>query len=158
WNLTLDQDGNSRIVVREGIPQDPPPRTLSTTAYDAIGKVWKTEDQYHGITENHYDDRGNLIETIYPDGTKTVQLYDIAGRVILSVNRYLPSQTEAVVATRTIYDVQGRVSQTQKISLDAHAITVTASGSGDAAVYRVTAAGGAGLTSVTNDGVDGNYW
>ena len=57
----------------------------SRTGYNAVGKAAWTADQYAAPTADadpsvrtryRYDDRGNLVETLFPDGTKTQSVID----------------------------------------------------------------------------------
>jgi RHS repeat-associated protein len=150
WHLETASDETSHVVVDEPIVQAT--RSLSTTTYDSLGKVFQTTDEYGGITENHYDDRGNLVETVNPDGTKTVSAYDVMGRVVASTGRFMPGQSDPVIATLTVYDGQGRVSQTQRVSVAASDIVVSQDPT-LTRIYRLTTLGtlvGTGLSRHTN--------
>jgi YD repeat-containing protein len=96
--------------------------TRSVTHYDAAGQQDWTETQYYwrdgsgklqlaatqDHTAYHYDLKGNLVETLYADGTATRSVYDATGRVTWATDRFAVSSAAPVPGTQTIYDSLGR--------------------------------------------------
>ncbi|HOA04201.1 MAG TPA: YD repeat-containing protein, partial [Dermatophilaceae bacterium] len=54
---------------------------VTTSVYDADGRVIRTIDPLGHITTNTYDMVGRRIEVIDPEGHVTTTVYDFAGRV-----------------------------------------------------------------------------
>lgn len=124
-------------------------RKLGATSYNALGKVATTTDQYGGVTTNYYDIRGQLVRTLYADGTGTRSVYDVMGRAILVTDRFKSGQSDPINATRTVYDALGRVSETQRVS----DVTVTITQDGSTEIYNVTDVSGAGLVAGSGTGI-----
>jgi YD repeat-containing protein len=90
-------------------------RTGSTaeTQYDALGQEAASIDALGRVTRFRYDDRGQLIETIYPDDTpaddsdnpRTRTEYDAAGRTVAQID-------ESGRRTESVYDSLGRCVET----------------------------------------------
>ncbi len=138
WQLAIDESGDSVVEILNPLATSSVyTSVLSSTVYNASGQVWKTTDEYGGVTENRYDVRGNLVETISPDSSVTISTYDAQGRVAVSVDRFIPEQSEAVHATRTIYNLNGQVSETQSLSISADDVSVTVDPANDE-IYNVT--------------------
>jgi len=51
-------------------------------AYNAWGQPTTITDALGRVTRYEYDDYGNLVRTIYPDGSESRSTYDAAGREI----------------------------------------------------------------------------
>jgi YD repeat-containing protein len=105
------------------------PLTTSQTSYNAAGQVQTTTDSYNGPTLNVYDANGNVIETIYSDGTEVRSVYDSMNRLIWQTDRYssstynaatqtysVPDNTTTAMATETIYNTLGQVIETIRAS------------------------------------------
>ncbi|HML74991.1 MAG TPA: choice-of-anchor K domain-containing protein [Anaerohalosphaeraceae bacterium] len=109
---------------------------LSYSDYNSIGKVNTSIDENGILTQYHYDETGNLVETLVyssfaayqthytsylttgnTTGILTISrtLYDTEGRAIVAVGPYDPADTEhSPVGTETVYDNLGRVEQTRR--------------------------------------------
>jgi len=109
---------------------------LSYSDYNSIGKVNASIDENGILTQYHYDETGNLVETLVyssfyayqthytnylttgnTTGILTISrtLYDTEGRAIVAVGPYDPADTEhSPVGTETVYDDLGRVEQTRR--------------------------------------------
>jgi RHS repeat-associated protein len=105
---TTSYDAEGRVIA----VQDAEGNT-TRTEYDAVGNRTATIDALGRRTEFRYDDRGLLVETIYPDATpatladnpRTKTEYDAAGHVIAQID-------EAGRRTEMKYDKLGRVIET----------------------------------------------
>lgn len=82
--------------------------TSSESIYDAVGNRIATIDGLGRTTRYIYDDRGKLVETVYPDSTagdddnpSTSKEYDAAGHVVAETD-------ELDRTTRYVYDKAGR--------------------------------------------------
>ncbi|NEP56504.1 MAG: tandem-95 repeat protein, partial [Symploca sp. SIO2G7] len=86
---------------------------VTQTVYDAAGNRVEEIDALGRSTKYVYDERGQLIETIYPDATpdddsdnpRTSTEYDLAGRVIAEID-------ELGHRTAFVYDALGRQTET----------------------------------------------
>ncbi len=109
---------------------------LSYSDYNSIGKVNTSIDENGILTQYHYDETGNLAETLVyssfaahqanytnylttrdTPGILTISrtLYDTEGRAIVAVGPYDPADTaHSPVGTETVYDELGRVEQTRR--------------------------------------------
>ncbi len=87
------------------IPRGPAARPSSQTVFDGNGKVEWTYDALGRGTHQEYDSRGLLFKTTYPDNAFETVTYDPEGRREISKDR-------RAMATQTVYDAMGRVSQT----------------------------------------------
>ena len=97
--------------------------------YNSIGQKIDSIDQYLGKTTYTYDANGNLIQTLYPDSTETLTVYDPLNRAIWTTNKFLPSQPNSVVATFTDYNQLGQVRETDQYQGTAISITMQQVGS-----------------------------
>ena len=87
----------------------------SSTQYDALGRAKVTTDGYNRQTTSTYDVRGNLIETLYPDGSVSRTIYDALGRATMVQDRAMPSSgVTTASANETQYDDYGRVRFTRR--------------------------------------------
>ena len=122
-------------------PRTSNPNPTTQTIYNEIGKVYQTIDALGHTTTMSYDDRGNLAETDYADGTSEQTLYDSNNRRQYSIDRrgkytyyaydsvgrlqetwFCNSSTTPVTRlSHTDYDGSGRVYQ----SIDADGNTTT---------------------------------
>ena len=66
--------------------QDTQPQTSRST-FDANGKELSRTDALGRKTEFIYDQLGQLIKTVYPDGTRTQTAYDNVGNVVATINQ-----------------------------------------------------------------------
>ena len=109
---------------------DPYSKTTELT-YNQLGKVATSKDKLGRVTSFLYDQRGNLIQTVYPaDGntslTVTRTVYDANNRPIyrqdphIPINPYGPTtitpdaQVTKANGTHTVYDALGRIAQTER--------------------------------------------
>jgi RHS repeat-associated protein len=102
--ITIDADGNT-----------------NSTVYNAIGKVSSTTNKFGLATSYTYNAAGNLIQTVYPDSTVTRTIYDDDGRATYTTDRAAPgSPVPGTItfprATRTDYDLAGRVTNTVRVA------------------------------------------
>jgi RHS repeat-associated protein len=105
-------DSQNRVVSTK----DPELRS-STVTLDEAGRQTKTVDVYGRETWFAYDSLGNLIQTIYSDGSVSRTAYDERNRPRFTQDRVkLSSMTVAnattdttAAATETVYDAAGRV-------------------------------------------------
>jgi YD repeat-containing protein len=94
----------------------------SQTVYNAAGQVASTTDQYGGVTQNFYDADGNLVETLYPDGTATRTAYDSLNRPVLTMDKFYlgtnatGSAPTGIDGTETFYNSLGQVESTERVS------------------------------------------
>ena len=76
--------------------------------YDSVGNRIATIEagvNNHRRTEYEYDDKGQLIKVVYPDGTFESFIYDEGGREIATIDA-------AGYKTNFVYDAKGRVIET----------------------------------------------
>jgi len=124
--LNVSGFSNGYPAITEAVVQAS--RTLSATSYNFIGQTDTTTDQYTGVTRYTYDAHGNVIRTLYPNGTEQRIVYDAANRVIWQTDAY-PStttynadgsytndNTTTANATYIVYDSLGRAVGTQRFS------------------------------------------
>lgn len=95
------------------------------------------------VTYNDYDAAGNLLRTRYPDGTETISVYDVLGRVILATDQFDPNSTTSAPATRTVYNGDGQVIDSQRIA----GVTISLSQSANGSWTISTVSASAGLTA-----------
>ena len=79
--------------------------TFTEVTYNEFGKEATSTDQLGRTTEMFYDDRGNLVRTLYPDATEESMTYDLE-------NRRLSSTDRLGRTTYFIYDELGRMTDT----------------------------------------------
>ena len=101
------------------------PNTQTITVYNSLGKQASTTDGYNRTITYNYDVTGNLIETVYPDGSVSRTAYDGNNRGYIVQDRAVPnvtgsgaSQVSVTTAPATLskYDASGRVISVQKLS------------------------------------------
>ncbi len=94
---------------------------VSSTVYNPIGKAASTTDEYGRVTQYFYDAKGELTQTLYPDGTVTRTVYDALGRAFITTDRAVAPGTSdqsgpiTVNVSRSIYDGAGRVFRTERV-------------------------------------------
>ncbi|BAY62588.1 YD repeat protein [Calothrix brevissima NIES-22] len=71
-------------------------------AYNATGEVVTITDALNRATQFVYDPLDRIVETLYPDGTKTITTYDALGRVIAETD-------QAGITTQFEYDALDRL-------------------------------------------------
>jgi YD repeat-containing protein len=139
-------------------PATAPPLHTSHTDYNASGQVTDTTDQYGAVTTSVYDINGNVIDTLYPDGTEIRTVYNSLGQVLLQTNRYktntsintatgvitYDNTTIAPLATVTLYNSLGQAFSTQEYKNVL--VTITADPSAPAGSGIEMAATSTGLT------------
>jgi RHS repeat-associated protein len=104
------------------------------TTYNRFGKVSTTTDKYGNITSFFYDDRGNLVETIYPSGidsagtntpvTISRTVYDVNNRPIYEQSQHVPQSSDTspyplqttTFGTHKVYDALGRIAKVEKVA------------------------------------------
>jgi RHS repeat-associated protein len=99
------------------------PLTSTFTTYNSDGLAATTTDQYGGITYSDYNAKGDLIRTVYPDGTEVRAVYDTSGKLLYQTDRYYtgatslasPGNGTAARATFYVYDQLGRVKETDRV-------------------------------------------
>jgi YD repeat-containing protein len=84
--------------------------------YNSLGLLADTIDQYGGENAYTYDANGNKIETVYPNGTEMLSVYDALNRVIWSTNQFDPANLSTALTTRTVYNQLGQTIETQQYS------------------------------------------
>jgi uncharacterized delta-60 repeat protein len=90
-----------------------PPLLISHKDYNSLGQVIDSVDQYGGTTTYTYNTSGDLMQTVYPDGTETLTVFDNLDRPIWTTNRFNPTNgTSSIVATNTIYNGLGQALET----------------------------------------------
>lgn len=117
------------------------------TDYNTLGQVEDTKDQYGGVTTYTYDASGNKIETNYPNGTGTLNVYDGDNRVIWTTNQFDPSADapNKPVLTHTIYNALGQTIETD--TFDGGTITITSETQNGSTIYSST------ISTTTIDGI-----
>jgi YD repeat-containing protein len=122
----LKQDANEPAVTDPSTGQSVNP--LWQYTYNSSGQVTDTTDQYGAVTTSVYDINGNVIDTLYPDGTEVRTVYNSLGQVILQTDRYatntainattgaitFDNTTPAPLATVTLYNSLGQAFSTQE--------------------------------------------
>ncbi len=96
---TFVYDAKQRLVERTDAAG-----TTSTT-YNEIGKREASTDAGGNVTRYEYDDRGNLVRTVYPDGTAETTVYD-------AENRKIARTDQAGRTTHYVLDEIGRTVET----------------------------------------------
>jgi len=110
-------------------------RTL--TVYNLGGQVEQAVDPMGGVTAYRYDVRGNLVQTIYPDGSTAETAYDAMGRAFWQTERWHAAVSPAgPAATHSVFDAQGRVIETRRYKSTKIIVTTAAGVDG---VYKSTA-------------------
>jgi YD repeat-containing protein len=79
--------------------------------YNSIGQKADTIDQYGGVTTYTYDANGNVIKTLYPNGTEMLSVFDALNRAIWTTNQFNPADTSPII-THTVYNQLGQVIET----------------------------------------------
>jgi len=103
----------------------------TTTLYNSIGKPRLVTDKRNNSTVYLYDSTGDLVETLYPDGSVAAQAdYEDCTqsphvRWHIVEDPHLTTETN-VKGSRSIYDEMGRVKQTDR--LEHINITITVAG------------------------------
>jgi uncharacterized delta-60 repeat protein len=115
------------------------------TDYTALGQVADTIDQYGGETSYTYDASGNKIETLYPNGTEMLSVFDALNRAIWTTNQFYPGGPNSPVLTHTIYNQLGQ--QTETDIFDGGSITVSSTTEGGSTIYSSS------ISTSTVDGV-----
>ncbi len=124
---------------------------VTDTIYGPNGKVATTTDHTLDANGNwvpqpptvyEYDAAGELLRTIYPDGTQADSVYDADGRVILGTDRYVPGQSDPINGSRTVYDGAGRAIDSQRVM----GVSVSIASNPDG-TYRITAISGGGIVT-----------
>jgi len=133
FNVT-EYDDEGRVIETRRLVDDENPYNpaylvsevvLSQTVYNSIGKVDYSIDENGVLTKYEYDELGSLVETkTYKNLTAyqadpvaniltiTQTLYDLEGRVLVSVDTHEPGQTAG--GTENVYDALGRVIETHR--------------------------------------------
>jgi YD repeat-containing protein len=119
----FDNNGNLTSTVA--------PSGTTSSKYDADGRVYSSTDELGGVTTTLYDINGNVIKTTTPDGMVTDSVYDSQGRVIYTDDPHLPG--EPANGTHTIYDQDGNVTGTERLS--GLVITITTSGNNSTSAF-----------------------
>jgi RHS repeat-associated protein len=86
----------------------------SSQLYDAKGRVIQSTDVLGNNTGYVYDNRDELIQTTSPDGTVSRTVYDAQGRAVYADDPHVDGQPSN--GTHTIYDVMGRVVETDRLA------------------------------------------
>ncbi len=77
--------------------------------YDTKGNVTKTKQIIDGVshdTTNTYDNKGQLIKTVDPEGVRTEYIYNGAGAVLLT--KVMDKNGQNIQFTRNVHDALGR--------------------------------------------------
>ena len=88
--------------------------------YNTLGQKANTVDQYGGQTTYTYDVNGNVIQTVNPDGTQALTVYDALNRAVWQTSTYLPGAGASTTAadpgqtTHTVYNSLGQVVETDQ--------------------------------------------
>ncbi len=90
------------------------PQRTQHIDYNSLGQQADTIDQYGGKTSYTYDAFGNVIRTVYPNGTETLSVYDLLNRAIWTTNQFDPNNPSTCVLTRTVYNQLGQVVETDQ--------------------------------------------
>lgn len=106
------------------------------TDYTTLGQVADTIDQYGGETTNTYDASGNKIETLYPNGTEMLSVFDSLNRAIWTTNQFYPGGSNAPVLTHTIYNQLKQNLETD--TFDGGTITISSTTVGGSTIYSAS--------------------
>jgi RHS repeat-associated protein len=162
---TYDANGNRTETTYHWVNPDPPHDvrpvtktlrydnndrpTATTTAtgtvkteYDALGRPFRTTDQFGLVTELTYDQRGLVIQTRSEsrDAAGAVAwllnrtVYDAIGRVAVATDQYVEGSTSPVWATRYTYDGAGRTTVLEQLK----GVVIDLVGSGSSLVAQLT--------------------
>jgi RHS repeat-associated protein len=83
--------------------------------YDVMGRLIHKTDVLGNVSSTIYDSRNDAIQSTNADGTITRSVYDAEGRVIYQDDAHLDGQ-QTILGTQTIYDLNGRVVGTERLS------------------------------------------
>ncbi|MBI5757883.1 MAG: putative Ig domain-containing protein, partial [Planctomycetales bacterium] len=111
--------------------------SASSSTFDAAGRVTSSTDTYGLLSVSRYNNKGDVIETRRQARDENDQvvwivsrtLFDDKGRVTVQSDPFLSADgsaipTDGVSATRTVYDAEGR--QTQSLRLTGVKLTINA--------------------------------
>lgn len=109
--FTYDANGNRTSETTTQTLTDGTVRTLATQMeYDDEGRVIRTIDAAGGITETIYDAVGNRVEEIDALGRSTKYVYDDRGQLVATIYPdSTPNDDSDNPRTRTEYDARGQV-------------------------------------------------
>jgi RHS repeat-associated protein len=110
-SYTYDPSGNRTSETTTQTLADGSTRTLVTQMeYDDEGRVIRTIDAEGGVTETIYDAVGNRVEAIDALGRSTKYVYDDRGQLIATIYPdSTPNDDSDNPRTRTEYDAKGQV-------------------------------------------------
>ncbi|MEX0819362.1 MAG: hypothetical protein WD070_07205 [Pirellulaceae bacterium] len=174
-----DNSGNQQTVSTGNVPNEndrvtssTSPSGTTTTDYDALGRPFKTTDQFDRDSQTIFDTRGLTIESrreSTDESGATVWLvsrsfYDAAGRATYATNSH-PEGTpvDEISGTHTIYDDAGQVTSTEQLlGLDIDIIDTTTgqevsdpAGSGVSTLGSQLSAAGTVITTTSTSYDDG---
>lgn len=112
--FTYDANGNQRTSTSTLTAADGTLRTVTTANdYDAEGRLLATTNAEGGVTRSQYDAAGNKTATIDPLGQRTTYIYDDKNELIETIYPDdTPSDDADNPRTRTEYDAAGRQTAT----------------------------------------------
>ncbi len=108
--FTYDANGNQLTETRTLTSPDGVITLVTTTEYDSEGRVIKVTDPEGGVTETKYDAVGNRIEEIDAKGRSTKFVYDERGLLVETIYPdRTPEDDTDNPRTKTEYDAAGQV-------------------------------------------------
>ena len=147
--LQVVSGGPAGIQVDE-VTYSSPIRTVHND-YDTLNQKTDSIDQFGGTTSYTYDANGNLIRTVYPNGTETRSVYDALNRVVWTTTQpFMPASgdpsnaTSTAILTHTIYNQLGQVIETDQ--WQGGAITISSTHAGSSLVWLSQEVGGTRLS------------
>ncbi len=112
----------------------------TSRVYDQLNDVIQTTDFRGHSVSNSYDADGNLIESRDSTGLVTRTVYDANDREVLQVDAHLDGQTAD--GTQLVYDADGRLVSTIRLSNVVVAVSSTTAGSATVLQSSFVSAGG----------------
>jgi RHS repeat-associated protein len=136
------------------LPGDARDGISSYTKVDDLGRSYASFNEYalaslnqsapnfgslvdSNATLSRFDNRGQVVRTLYPDNTESLTVYDAKGRAVWTTDRFVSASNResfdaqhqlivtAPLATNTLYDDQGRQTVTRRVANASFRITRT---------------------------------
>jgi RHS repeat-associated protein len=123
----------------------------SGVVFNPLGKQSVSADGAGRTTASTYDYAGNLIETLYPDGTVSRTAYTLDGHPEWVQDRTMSGTTTVAPGTKTTYDASGRAVKVERyasMTMTSNSATAGMDYFGPANLPKMTASfSGAALTT-----------
>ncbi len=117
WNTAASSNTTGGVVVNETLNAPVAPIPSSQSSYAPTGQTQTTTDQYGGVTTDTYDAAGNLVDTLYPDGTEVRSVFNALGQVVWQTDRNTTAALNSGAnATETLYNSLGQIAGTERFT------------------------------------------